>query len=248
MWLDGFSRDAEALFWQACGENEPFPRNLERPISLALPVALIKMPSLTIDNVESWLKKRGVKFGFGCQSRPIRGCVVAYQGGGMIFLDGVDPDDERRFTLAHEAAHFMLDYWLPRHLAIRKFGTGIIDVLDGRRCATTSERVHALLSGTPARAYTNFMERDESYGRFDPNLWSIESRADRLALALLAPPEIVLSEADTSSSRFEKRHLAVKSLLSSRFGLPTYVADSYAHGLLREAGLGPSWVENISTR
>ncbi|HZQ09243.1 MAG TPA: ImmA/IrrE family metallo-endopeptidase [Anaerolineae bacterium] len=32
----------------------------------------------------------------------------------MIFLDGSDPANEQRITVAHEIAHFLVDYQMPR--------------------------------------------------------------------------------------------------------------------------------------
>jgi Zn-dependent peptidase ImmA (M78 family) len=40
---------------------------------------------------------------------------MARAGHGFISLDGSDADDERRFSLAHELAHFLLDYQDPRN-------------------------------------------------------------------------------------------------------------------------------------
>ncbi|MGH9822142.1 MAG: ImmA/IrrE family metallo-endopeptidase [Blastocatellia bacterium] len=246
MWLDGSAQEAVNLFWESCGEEEPFPRNLERPVALALPVALIRLPRLTLDDVEGWSRRRGAALRFGCESRPIRGCVVGYRGCGLIFVDGADPDDERRFTLAHEAAHFMIDYWLPRQLAIRKLGLSITDVLDGLREPTLSEKVHAFLGGASMEVYTQLMERDEVHGYVHSKVWSAEDKADRVAMALLAPPETVLAEVDVSAARFDERHSVMQSVLSVRFGLPTYMAASYGFVLLTDIGLGPSWVEDIS--
>ncbi|HYM00586.1 MAG TPA: hypothetical protein VEZ90_16645 [Blastocatellia bacterium] len=245
MWLDGSAQDAVDRFWEKCGEIESFPRNLERPIALALPVALVKLPKLTLNDVEGWLRKRGAPMNFGCRSRPIRGCVVGYRGLGMIFVDGSDPENERRFTLAHEAAHFMIDYWLPRDLAMRKLGPGVGEVLDGLRKPTLSENVHSLLASVPLEVYVTLMARDETYGGLYSRLWSAEDKADRLALALLAPPEAVLAEVDLSQKRFEERRAAVRVGLLERFGLPAYLAESYSSALLTDAGLGRSWIEDL---
>lgn len=248
MWLDNSSQDAVRLFWESCGETEPFPRSLERPIALALPVVLVKLPRLTLKDVEGWLSRRGAAFRFGCQSRPIRGCVIGYKGWGLIFVDGADADDERRFTVAHEAAHFMIDYWSPRQLAVQKMGQTITEVLDAMRGPTLSEQVHAMLAGASVEIYADLMERDELHGHVNSEVWAIEHRADRVALALLAPPEIVLEEPGVSAPRFADRRSAVRSALCGRFGLPASLAASYSWALLVDAGLGPSWVESVSPR
>src|SRR2546421_204494 len=108
-----------------------------------------------LQDIESWLARRAVPFSFNCRSRAVRGCLIAFGGQGLIFVDGADPDDERRFTIAHEVGHFLVDYLLVRETALAKFGAKIIEVFDGLRLPSVSERVHALLTGTSLGIYTN---------------------------------------------------------------------------------------------
>ncbi len=245
MWLDNASRDAVNMFWERCGAVEDFPRQLDRSIALALPVCLIKLPRLRLRAVEIWLARRGVNFQFNCRDRALRGCLVARGGEGVMFIDGADPEDEQRFTLAHETAHFIIDYWAPREKAIKKFGPAIAEVFDGSRQPTVTERVHAALTGIAIGVYADLMERDEARADFNPSAWEIEDRADRIALALLAPPEDVLALADTSHAQFAERHSAITSLLRRHFGLPEAMAATYGRSLLDAAGRGPSWVETL---
>jgi hypothetical protein len=242
MWLDNLSHEMVNRFWQRCGELEPFPRNLELLISLALPAKLVKLPHLKLQTIENWLARRGASFRFNCRSRGVRGCLVAYGGQGLVFIDETDPEDERRFSIAHEIGHFIIDYLLVRETALSKFGDRIAEVFDGLRQPSLPERVHALLAGASLGVYTNLMERDETRGL---DLWEIEDRADRVALALLAPPEEVLSESDTSFLRFQQRLEAMVSVLHEHFGLPTSVASPYAWSLLESIGRGGSWVETL---
>jgi hypothetical protein len=247
MWLDTSDQDAVRLFWERCGEIEPFPRSLERSIALALPVTLVKLPKLKLHKVEGWLQRRGAPFQFKCHNRVVRGCLVAFGGKGLIFVDGSDPDDERRFTLAHEIAHFLVDYWQRRDRAVTTFGYTILEVLDGLRPPTVSERVNALLVKTPIGIHTNLMERDTD-NDFSANLWQIEDRADKVALALLAPPEEVLSRAELDATKFEQRLFSMTSVLRSDFGLPFSVAKSYGRSLLTAVNKGPSWMETLGLK
>lgn len=246
MWLDNASQDTVNLFWQRCGELEPFPRNLERSVALALPLTIVKLPKLKLRGVEFWLRRRGAAFQFDCQSRAVRGCLIAFGGCGFIFIDGADPDDERRFTLAHEIAHFMIDYWQPREKAISKLGGDIVEVIDGTRSPTVGERVSALLGSIPIGLHTNLMER----GLPDETgvVWAIENRADKIALALLAPPETVLALVNLDAPAFEERQAALKAILCAQFGLPEPIATAYSRSLLTKIGKGPSWVESIRLR
>jgi hypothetical protein len=248
MWLDNVSQEAVDRFWQQCGEPEPFPRTLEKSVSLALPVAIVKLPRLKLHIIESWLARCGVPYSFNCRSRSVRGCLIAYGGHGTIFIDGTDRDDEQRFTIAHELGHFMSDYLIVRETAISKFGELITDVLDGLRRPTVTERVHAALASTSLVIYTNLMERDEKSNSTHPGVWKIEDRADRIALALLAPPEDVISSTDISADNFQQRHRAMMSVLCERFGLPVQIADTYAWSLLENVGRGPSWAETLRPR
>jgi hypothetical protein len=245
MWLDNASREAVNQFWRRCGEVEPFPRSLEQSVALALPVALIKLPRLMLSDIESWLARRAAPFSFNCHSRAVRGCLVAVGGHGFIFVDGADPKDERRFTVAHEAGHFIVDYWLLREAAIEKFGGRIAEVFDGLRRPVVTERVHAVLADTRLGVYTKLMERD---GGGSAGVWEVEDRADRVALALLAPPEDVLSSADASGATFAERQAALTLTLRERFGLPASAADGYATSLLESIDRGPSWAESLRLR
>jgi hypothetical protein len=239
MWLDSAAQDAVDLFWQRCGEPETYPRSLVQSVSIALPIALIFLPRLHLSKLESWLQQRDIHYQFRCQDRVLRGCLVAFGGQGFVFVEGADPDDERRFTIAHEVAHFMLDYWLPREKAAKLLGPEITDVFDGLRSPTFAERVHALLANLNAGVHTDLMERSNA----TDEVWKVEDCADRVAMALLAPPDAVLESADVSAPRFEQRRQATEAALCNQFGLPACIAHSYAYTLLCAAGKGPSWSE-----
>jgi hypothetical protein len=245
MWLDNASRDAVDLFWRQAGGVEPFPRKLERSVLLALPIAIIKLPRLHTDAIEDWLSKRSTPYSLGCNSRGVRGCLIAFRGRGLIFVDGTDPDSERAFTLAHEVAHFLMDYWLRRQKALAAFGSQICDVLDGRRVATADERLHASLTGIPIGIHINLMDRRGTAAGFNEILRNVENRADRVGLALLAPPFAVLARSKISARKFEERRKSVFEILVSQFGVPEIVASAYSRSLLAAIGKGPSWSEGL---
>ena len=245
MFLDNDSQSIVDLFWQLCGEIERYPRQLERSIVLALPLRIVKLPDLELHKIESWLVHRRSAFRFNCQSRAVRGCLIAYRGKGLIFLDGSDSEDEQRFTLAHEVAHFMVDYWLPRRKALERFGDTIAEVVDGLRSPTTTERIHAVLTQTPIGVHTNLMERNDNR-QTDPELWQIENRADKVALVLLASPDVVLQRKNLSAKTFEERINTISAVLQNEFGLPENIATSYGWSLLTSIGKGPSWVEKLA--
>lgn len=244
-WLTNECADTVALFWSLSGEPESFPRSLERPLALALPVALVKLPRLQLKDIENWLLHRDVPFSFHCQSRYVRGCLVACGGKGIIFVDGTDPIDQIRVTLAHEIAHFLLDYWLPRCRAIQNLGASIVEVLDGIRPPSIEERVHSLLVGLQIGIHTNLLERGHNDADLN-TIWHIEDKADKIAVALLAPPDTVLQQSDLSAKSFQERKDSIVSTLTSEFGLPTAIAEAYGVSLLSAIGKGPSWAESLS--
>lgn len=249
MELDGASHAALAEFWACCGPPGLFPRTLERALALGLPIFLVKVPRLSLGAMRDWLAARGRVAEtslFAGPERGLHGAVIASAGQGVIFLDGADPEDEQRFSLAHEVAHFLLDYWLPRRAALAKLGPALAEVLDGRRVPTPEERLGALLLHAPLQTYADLLSRDENGVARLVDLDHVEARADRLALALLAPADAVWQHAgDLDAARFAARHSRLTETLTGRFGLPHPIAGPYAHLLLREIGKGPSWAERL---
>jgi hypothetical protein len=243
MWLDSESQETIDNFWEMAGGQEAFPRALERSLSIALPVALVKLPHLDLRTIENYLSRRNVRYSFDCENREVRGCLVGFGGKGVIFVDGTDTPEEMRVTIAHEIAHYLTDYHQPRTKASMKYGVSILEVFDGLREPSLDERVYSVLSGISIGMYADLMDRSNSLDL--DTTWSVENRADKIALALLAPPDSVLGMADLSGKLFQIRRDEIVSILRSSFGLPSYIALSYGSDLLRSIGKGPSWSESI---
>jgi Zn-dependent peptidase ImmA (M78 family) len=208
-----------------------------------MPIAVVKLPHLDLRLIEDWLIRRGVNFKFDVENRWVRGCLVAYGGKGMIFVDGADPIPEQRFTIAHELAHFMIDYWQPRNRSAQKYGPAVLELFDGLRGPTLDERIHAVLQGFPLGTFTRLIERGVQGG--DEATWRAENHADQMALAFLAPPNEALSIISASGRTYADRNLEAVETLIDKFGLPRSVAVYYAAELLKSIGKGPSWTENL---
>jgi hypothetical protein len=232
------------IFWRRCGDEESFPRTLERSVALALPIALVKLPTLTLSSIESWLRGRGIGYSFNCPNRSLRGCLLAWQGRGVIFVDGTDPVDQMRFTIAHEVAHF-LDYLVSLETAWRQCGNGIGEVIDGARRPNVTERLIATLAGIDLGVYMTLMERDYLTGDLVTGAIRIENRADAIALALLAPQTEVLARLDRSITGFAQKVANGTEVLEQTFGLPSVIARKYARKLIGGNGHGDSMARNL---
>ena len=235
-------------FWRLAGCRESFPRSLEAPLSWALPVTLIKLPHLEVSSLTEWLERQDIIPTFTVGYRCLRACLLAKAGYGMIFLDGSDPEDERRFSLAHEISHFMLDYWQPREHVLSALGSGIREVLDGHRSPTPEERLGGLFQGVSWQTFTHFMDRSPSGQVEHLRILEAEDQADRLALELLAPRKIVLSRLQARDIPWKEASACewAAETLRHEFGLPETVAYGYGHMLVmnqRPAGSFKEWLD-----
>ena len=241
-WLDTECSDLVRDFWIAAGGEEPFPRTLEGALGMALPVTLVRLPGLHTDAARAWLRARRRDLLLAVPSRPLHGCLIAHRGNGIIFVDAADSLDEQRFSLAHEIAHFLVDYILPRRRALALLGDDFVDVLDGRRSATAGERLASLFQGHSTRPHVSLMQRSVA-GSDALTVWQIEHRADRVALALLAPPEEVLAIAQGNT--LEERRGCAERALTRDYGLPPTPAQRYAAELLQTLQSGDSWLDGL---
>lgn len=221
------------------GEESEYPCDLEASIMWALPLDVRGINRLRLGDVEAVALKIGLPYSFGGTDRRLCGCLLAYNDSGIIFVDAADTESERRFTLAHELAHFLLDYRAPRKRAFDALGESIRPVLDGLRPATIEERVCAVLDDVPLGVLSHLMERPSGNVSSSAVL-SIESRADRMALELLAPAAAVSKDASLLYGLpYNERLLRLRHTLEGKYGLPPAIAGWYAGmALYREGEAG----------
>jgi hypothetical protein len=212
-------------FWTEAGGAEPFPRRLRDTIQSTLPIAIQTLPQLSVNQVLAWLRRRGIAPSVHTTERRLRGCMVAGGGYGFLFLDADDPADEQRFTLAHELAHFLRDYWEPRRRLAAAFGSKVLEVCDGLRPARPEERLHALLRDLPLGLQVHLLHR-EDYRPASRQEEEAEEAADLLALELLAPASAVLARTNCTTKT------ALQCHLQAGYGLPSGAAAQYAALLL----------------
>jgi len=156
------------------------------------------------------------------------------RGHGFLFVDQSDSEAERRFTIAHEIAHFLLDYVTPRQKVLDIFGDSIRPVLDGERTPTRLESIDAMLSKVNFGVYVDMMSRSAEGGIEQGAILHAEDNADRLAFELLAPAEHVLNQiAVLQAKRSFERTRVIASLLVTEYGLPKQLAFRYSAFLTR---------------
>jgi hypothetical protein len=235
-------------FWSLAREAPGYP--FEEALIWAVPLDVRAIAGLRVSDAHMWAQRAGIAHRFPGRDRRLRGCLIAYKDKGMILLDARDPADEQRFTLAHEAAHFLLDYHGPRQRALAALGESIRPVLDGQRAPTLEERLHAVLAAAPLGALSHLMERPDE-GLPAGIVLDVEDRADRLALELLAPagPILELLHQPALPGEFPARLAYLTAMLATAHGLPPTIAASYARFLLRRNG-GPrfrDWLLGTAT-
>ena len=229
--------NAASLFWEDVGTVPLYPRNLEDWFPFAYPLTVVWLPNLTIGAINDWAYKHRVGFQFpGNTARVLCGCLLPGDAG-IIFVDANDSASEQRFTIAHELAHFLFDYFLPRERAIRLLGKEILEVLEGKRKPTPEERLDGVLADVPLRIPGHLMNRPER-GVPSNAVLDIEDRADRLALELLAPATILQQRMEQGGvpDGYRARLVSLTTMLSTEYGLPQEIDAFYAKWLLNQWG------------
>ncbi len=204
-------------FWTAAGGRLSFgtPADIERAAPRAFPVAVIRVANLDTDYVANFLARIGADPWNGGPPRQLRGCLIADVGAALILVDGNDPEDEQRMTIAHEIAHLLLHYLRPREHAVTAFGSSILAVLDRTRPPTPAERFSSALRDVPIEPFRHAMDRQQPSS--SGQVAQIEDEADDLAIELLAPTKLLRSLNSVSPGA-----------IRDQFGLPAPVAARLA--------------------
>lgn len=218
-----------AAFWRTAGTARVRPANVEDAVCWALPVGVIHVPGLTAGMLDRWPSQASPRRTRRGVDRELHGALLARGGLGLIIVDGRDPENERRFTIAHETAHFMLDYLEPRERALAKFGPHIAAVMDGERAPSVTERLDAILREVPLGVHAHLAERGAD-NMMTCDAERAELAADRLAFELLAPRQVVRTRCPRSVSSIVR----FVQILVEDFGFPPQPARCYAQLLAAE--------------
>ena len=236
-------------FWNRAGGRPQYPADIGYAASCAIEVAIHAVPSLTVRNAARFAPI-GVSSQNPSQSltddRPLHGCISIRPRGAIILIDADDSESERRFTIAHEVAHYMLETRAHRDRAARMMGERYLAVLYGAREPTDAERVDALLKRVRSTPFSHFMDRAPDGGYGCGRTLSAECDADELALELLAPrSELARRVRDRRRVPFQQALDETARIARDRYGLPPSIARDYAERLAWEILGGPSVAERF---
>ncbi|MBO0939429.1 ImmA/IrrE family metallo-endopeptidase [Fibrella sp. HMF5335] len=237
-------------FWGPLLAYKVFPIDIDRVVAFSdLPIIIVQLSNLTIRGIQLWIVQNNYPVTFSAEDRLLHGFLLAYEGRGVIFVNGTDPPEERRYTVAHEVAHFLLDHQIPRQRMIRAFGQSIIEVLDGKRPPSLSERIQFVTTDLPSLFSAHHLD-NSSLTAYDRHLvWQAEQRVDALATEILAPHKEVVRRLHLEDGAQWGPCLApIRKLLSETFGLPQLVSQSYAKHIDKHItggnGLAKEWGMN----
>lgn len=229
-------------FWSISGQKIEPPFDIIGAVNLVLPIDIISLSELSIRKIELWLDERNITLNLDIDDRRLHGFILNFKGSGFIFINGTESEEERRYTVAHEASHFILDYKLPREKAIKKLGIQIKEVLDGDRKPTTQERIDGMLTSANIQPYMHLLEKVGDGSFKNVKIFNSENYADALALELLAPHSNVIrdvKEAQIKPSFSHFQELCCNTLIG-KYRLPGSIAKEYSLLLAYSVTGGPS--------
>lgn len=217
-------------FWEPFLAHKLYPIDIDRIVAFSdLPIIIVQLPDLTIKAVQQWTVQHNFPVSFSAEDRLLHGFLLAHEGHGVIFVNGTDPPEERRYTVAHEIAHFLLDYHLQRQRLVRIFGETIIELLDGKRLPSLSERLQILTTDLPSPFLSHHLDSNTITAYDRCLVWKAEQRVDALATEILAPyKEVVQEIGSNNNAQAGYQFELISNLLSEKFGLPATVSQTYA--------------------
>jgi len=239
---DRLRRLAEAT-WVAAPIPAREAHDVEAAVAWSSPVAVISLPRLALASANAWLDAHGIPRLGGGADGPLRGLLVAWRGNGIIFVDGTLEAAERRFVVAHEHGHFLLDYLEPRRRVLAD-APELLAVIDGHRAPTSADRARGALARVPLGLHTHLLERDLGGGAAQ-SVVAAEDEASLYALELLAPWEAVLRRlrAVLTGGRYAQLLSVAADILEREFALPAGPAAARSAAALETLGIRRSFFD-----
>lgn len=203
---------------------------------------IFEIKDLSYFRLKSWyasnLPALGQKILLPPEDRKLHGFFDHWKNQGLLFLNKDDDPPEKCFSLAHELAHFLIEYDRHRKRAIEAMGEErAAEFLEQR--TTTNERTKGLLHGVSFGPFPHFLEMDRQSGFHRYGIAVAERNADLLAYELLAPRRDMRER--TTSKRFYPAKEEAYQVLIRDFQLPKKQAATYAYDLAEELTGGPSF-------
>lgn len=229
------------MFWDLLGCEPRYPCDLEELLLWRQPedfgLIFEAVPGLDQAAVRRRALQLNIACGLDSTRRREHGFLLADGQVACILYDADDPPDEQRFTKAHELAHFLVDYYLPRQRALCSLGESIRPVLDGVQPPNHAQRLQAAMLRVRLDVLGNLTERSRS-GRPGTSMLLAENRADRIALELLAPAGLISARLEQALPQIGQAHLQrwLTALLKDEFGLPHMRAAHYAYERIHQRG------------
>lgn len=230
-------------FWKRAGGRSGYPADIAYAAMCALYVYVEEVADLTPASAAAHVGPGGLWQSDCVDGRRLHGCVIVGQGGGAILVEKSDDEAEKRFTIAHEVSHYILEVARHHERAADRLGPNFTDTLYGLREATATERIDAWLNNARSDAFAHFMDRAPGEGYGCSRTLEAESLADDLAVEILAPRSELT--AAISSMGFSESLKVARSVVERRFGLPEGVAERYVGRVVWQLKGGPSTAERF---
>lgn len=233
-------------FWRQAGGRSDFPIDIGYATMSTLPVYVEEVEDLTTGTAVLRSKQFDTQRHQNIGERRIHGCLIVGRSGAAILVEMNDGEAQKRFTIAHECSHFILEVKRHQERATCKLGHDFTDVLHGLREATPNERIDAWLHNIRADAFVHFMDRTPSGEYGCVRIRDAECLADDLAIEILAP-RLALMEILSSFGRmgFSESLITARRIAERRFGLPEEIAERYANSVVGQLRGGPSTAERF---
>lgn len=204
-----------------------YPLDLEAAVPLVFPASVVTLQRLNLQKMYAWFAEHGQLITQIDQPlRELLGAVLINRGNATIFVDDDLSVAERRFTIAHEFSHFMIEHQYPREYGKAVLGESFIDILDGKALITPKAQLAAMRHGISIQPYQHFMHREVNGAITQHRVSQAEHSANLLALELLAPCQIILQRC--SSRVMSIMQAEITADLLDTFALPPQIAQDYA--------------------
>ena len=233
-------------FWKRAGGGPDFPADISYAAMCALEVYVEEVSDLTTVAAASRIEGVDIVIPDGVGERRIHGCLAVGRRGAAILVEKNDDDAQKRFTIAHECAHFILEVRTNQERAAIRLGNDFSSILHGLREATSIERIDARLHGVSSDPLVHFMDRTATGGYGCWRIHEAECLADDLAVEILAPrAELIARLSSLGPMGFSESLSAARRIAERRFGLTETTAEWYCNRVVWQLMKGPSTAERF---